>query len=163
MSLIEVATSAGEQSSESRISGASVRCMARSGRAQLLSRAIIVELTVKALAAGLNDSNLSQFFFQQLLVIQVAVVAVQGEQFVVRAQFHDASFVQYSDAVGLANGRDAVRNKDGCAALHYFAQMIQDLVFGVSVDAGKGVIQNQNSRIANERPGDRCALLLPAR
>ena len=44
-------------------------------------------------SAGLRRSSrldFGQFLFQQLLVIQVAVVAVQGEQFVVCAQFHDA-------------------------------------------------------------------------
>jgi hypothetical protein len=36
-------------------------------------------------------SDFGQFFFQQLLVIQVGVVAVQGEEFVVCAQFDDGA------------------------------------------------------------------------
>src|SRR5208283_564862 len=107
--------------------------------------------------------NFGELFFQQLLVIQVAVVAVQGEQFVVRAEFHDASLVQHRNAVGLAHGGDAVRNKDGSAALHHLSQMIQDFVFGVGVDAGERVIQNKDARVANEGACDGGALLLSAR
>src|SRR5450631_4475530 len=107
-------------------------------------------------------SDFGQFFFQQLLVIQVAVVAVQGQQFVVGAEFDDASGVQHGDAVGIADGGDAVRNEDGGAAAHDVAQVIEDLVFGVGVDAGERVVEDQNLGIANQGAGNRRALLLSA-
>src|SRR5215469_11504276 len=53
-------------------------------------------------------SDLCQFFFQQLFIVEIAVIAVAGQQFVVRAEFNDASAVQNRDAVRIANGRDAV-------------------------------------------------------
>ena len=41
--------------------------------------------------------------------------------------------------------------------------MVEDLVFGVSIHAGERVVENQDARVANDGPRDRCALLLPAR
>src|SRR5580704_2480609 len=41
--------------------------------------------------------------------------------------------------------------------------MVEYLVFGVGIHAGECIIQNQNSRIANDGPGDGGALLLPSR
>src|SRR5437773_4487570 len=38
--------------------------------------------------------------------------------------------------------------------------MIQNLVFGVGIHAGKGVIKNQDARIADDRTGNRSSLLL---
>ena len=65
-------------------------------------------------------------------------------------------------AVGIADGGDAVRNEDRGAAAHDLAQMIQDLVFRVRVDARQRVVQNQNARIANDSARDGGALLLSA-
>ena len=104
--------------------------------------------------------NLGQLFFQQLLVIQVAVVAVQGEQFVVRARLHDAPIVQHGNAVGVAHRGNTVGDEDGGPSLHYFAQVIQDFVFGVGVDAGESVVENENAWVANQGTGNRGALLL---
>src|SRR5579862_7505674 len=110
----------------------------------------------------LKASNFFQFLFQQLLVIQVAVVAVQGQKFVVGAEFDDASAVQHCDAVGIADGGDAVRDEDGGAAAHHVAQMVENLVFGVSVDAGERVVEDEDLGIANKGAGNGGALLLSA-
>src|SRR5690349_3817087 len=55
-----------------------------------------------------------------------------------------------------------MRNEDRGASLHYIAEVIQDLVFGVRVNAGERVVQNQNARIANQGASDCGALLLSA-
>ena len=76
-------TSSGGHSSESRISGIVTLCM----------REIVIFKLADSRCGGIaakkkrfgDPSDLGQFFFQQLLVIQVSVVAVQGEEFVVRA------------------------------------------------------------------------------
>ena len=47
-----------------------------------------------------------------MLVVEIAVVAVHGKQFVVGAEFDNASAVQDGDAVGVADGGDAVRNEN---------------------------------------------------
>src|SRR5690348_15208290 len=58
-----------------------------------------------------------QLFFQKLLVVEIAVVAVSGNEFVVSAKFDDASTVQDGDAVGVADRGNAMGDKDGRAAL----------------------------------------------
>src|ERR1700685_422028 len=106
--------------------------------------------------------DFSQLFFQQLFVIQVTVVAVQGEKLIVRAQFDDASAVQHGDAIGVADGRNAMRNEDRGAPLHYVAQVVEDFIFRVSIDAGERIVEDEDSWIANQGAGDGGALLLPA-
>ena len=71
--------------------------------------------------------------------------------------------MEHGDAVGIAHGRDAVRNENRCASAHDLAQMIENLVFGLGVDTGQRVVEDQDARIANERAGDGDALFLPAR
>ena len=58
------------------------------------------------------------------------------------AQFYDASLVEDGDAVGVADGGDAVGDEDGGASAHDFAEMVEDFIFGVSVDAGEGVVED---------------------
>jgi hypothetical protein len=53
-------------------------------------------------------SDFRQLFFQQLLVIQVGVVAVQGEKLVVRAELNDGAAMQDCDPVGVAHGGNTV-------------------------------------------------------
>src|SRR6202167_3794803 len=74
------------------------------------------------MAAGSPELDFGQFLFQQLLVIQVVVVTVQGEQLVVGAQFHNLAAVQDGDTVGMAHGGHAVRDEDGGSAPDHFAE-----------------------------------------
>ena len=69
---------------------------------------------------------------------------------------------EHGDAVGVAHGGDAVRDEDGGAALHDLAQVIEDALFGLGVDAGERIVEHQDARIANHRAGDGGALLLAA-
>jgi hypothetical protein len=52
-----------------------------------------------------------QFLFQKLLLEQVGIVAVFGDQLVVCAQFHYAASDQYGDLIGVANRGNAVGNE----------------------------------------------------
>src|SRR5262245_33935220 len=79
-----------------------------------------------------------------------------------RSQFDDPSLVQHGDAVGIANCRNTVRNENRRAPLHDLAQMIENLVFGMGIDAGERVVENQNSRAPQQRARDRSALFLAA-
>src|SRR5882724_12817351 len=79
-----------------------------------------------------------------------------------RAQFHDASFMQHSDAVSIADGGDAVRNEDGGAVAHHFTQVVKDCFFRVSIHAGKSVIQDENTRVAYDGARNRATLFLSA-
>src|SRR5437763_1608808 len=56
-----------------------------------------------------------------------------------------------------------MRDENGGAAPHYVAQVVQNLVFGVSIDTREGVFQNQDPWIANDGSRDCGALLLSTR
>lgn len=49
-----------------------------------------------------------QLFFEQLFVVELCVVPVAADEFVVRAVLDDLSVVEHGDLVGVADGRDAV-------------------------------------------------------
>ena len=52
-----------------------------------------------------------------------------------------------------------MRDEDRGAATHDFAQMIEDFFFGVGVDAGERVVEDEDTRVAQDGPRDRSALL----
>ena len=62
--------------------------------------------------------------------------------------------------VGVADGGNAVGDEDGGAPAHDFAEMIEDFVFGVGVDAGEGVVEDEDAGAAEKGAGDGGALLL---
>src|SRR5207302_4703978 len=80
----------------------------------------------------------------------------------VRALLHDSPVVQYDDLIGSFNRADPVTDDDACAPFHHFAQTEKDFLFGLGIDGGERVIENENFRIAHNRACDACALLLPA-
>src|SRR4051812_44723568 len=103
-----------------------------------------------------------EFFFQQLLVVELGVVAVPRDELVVRPQLDDAPAVQHRDAVRIADGGDAMRDKDGRTAQHHLAEMLEDLLLGVGIDARERVIEDENPWVADDGARDRSALLLSA-
>src|ERR1700690_170242 len=146
-----LATSAGVPESVSSNSGMTTRFISR--EAGIFNRQPLPTA---------DHLHLRQLFFEQLLVIQIGIVAVLSHQFVMSAQFHDSSGVENGDAVGIAHGGNPVGNEDRGSALHDFTQMIEDLVLGMSVYAGKRIVKNQNARVADDSPRNRCTLLLAA-
>ena len=67
--------------------------------------------------------------------------------------FYDASLVQDGDRVGVADGGSAVGDEDGGAPAHDFAEMVEDFVLGVGVDAGEGVVENEDAGAAKKGAG----------
>ena len=62
-----------------------------------------------------------------------------------------------------AHGAQAVRNDKGRAALHDRDHGLVDAPFRFHIDAGGGVIEDQNRWVEQDRPGDGQALSLPSR
>src|SRR5713226_2254310 len=101
-----------------------------------------------------------QLFFQQLLLIQIGVIAAASEEFVVRAALDDAAFAEDDNLVGVLHGGSAVRNQNGGAAVHDAAQARKNALFGLRVDAGEGIVENEDARVTDYGAGDGGALLL---
>src|ERR1035441_9981575 len=99
------------------------------------------------------SSGDGEFFFQLLLLIEAGVVAVAGEQLIVPAQLHNSSVVEYGDLVGIAHSGDAMGDHDGGRGMDVTAQASQDAFFRVGVYAGQRVVEDEDGRPAQQRPG----------
>ena len=95
-----------------------------------------------------------------MFAIEFGVIAVAGYELVVGTLLHYASLVEDGYGVGVADGGNAVGDEDGSAPLHDFAEVVEDLVFGVGVNAGESVVENEDSRAAEQGAGYGGALLL---
>jgi hypothetical protein len=91
---------------------------------------------------------------QPLHFVEFAVVAGLGDQFRVGAVLRDAAvLVQDEDAVGVAQGGDAVADQDGGAPAQFGEQLLQDLGLGLGVHGGEDVVENeQGGSRARARP-----------
>src|SRR5512143_668801 len=78
------------------------------------------------------------------------------------AEFDDPARMKHGDQIGVANGGDAVRDKNSRPSFHDFAQVIKDFIFGMRVHTGESVIENQYARVAQNGTGNGGALLLSA-
>src|SRR5260370_31486437 len=103
-----------------------------------------------------------ELFFQQLLLIQIRVITAASEQFVMRAALSDGAANQNNDLVGVPDRGGTVRDQNRRAAFHDSAQSGEDALFGLRVHGGKGIVEDQNSRIADDGARNRGALLLSA-
>ena len=102
-------------------------------------------------AAGQRRSTCDrEFFFQLLLLVEAGVVAVQRQQFFVAAHFDNPAVIEHRDLVGVAHGRDSMRDQDRGGSGRVVAQTAQDALFGVGVDAGQRIVQNENRRPAQQ-------------
>ena len=105
------------------------------------------------------------------------VAAARGHQLIVRAQLDHPAVFQDADAVGMAHGREAVRNQDGGGVARGGQNALEDFRFAAHVELGGGFIQQHHSRAQSSRrttraPGrcaatgrrrDRCRLHSPRR
>src|ERR1700682_1924706 len=92
--------------------------------------------------------------------MEIGVIAVAGDKLIVGAYFYDASLVKDGDRVRVADGGHAVGDEDGGAPAHDFPEMVEDFVFGMGVDAGEGVVEDEDAGAAEKGAGDGGALLL---
>src|SRR5262249_60874978 len=110
--------------------------------------------------AGVDEAILLE---PVLLVVQLAVSAVDGEQFLMRAALDDLAVLEHQDLVGAADGREPVGDDEGGAAGAQRLQAILNHRFALAVEARGRLVENQDPRVGENRARDRDALPLPAR
>ena len=93
-----------------------------------------------------------QFLLFVLQLVQPVINAALRQQFLVRALFAQAAFVEHQDAVGVLNGAEAVRDDQRGAAGEQAVQRFANQQFRFCVHAGRGFVQNQEARIVRQRP-----------
>ena len=92
--------------------------------------------------------------------MQAGIETAASQQLPVRALLAEPAVVQHEDAVGLADGREAVRDDDRSAALEQLLQRLLDEAFGLGVDAARGLVEDQDVGVGGQRPREREQLLL---
>lgn len=98
-------------------------------------------------------------------MLQSVDVAVQPRlrgQLPVAALLYDAPCVQDDDVVGVLQGGDAVRHQDVGAAAAGLEEGVQYFFFGLGVDRGQGVVEDQQLRVDQHGAADGDALFLAA-
>lgn len=104
--------------------------------------------------------NSFEFVLQQLLSIQSGIDAVTVEKLLMVTLFHDSAFVQYHDDIGILDGRDTVRDQDRRSFLNDTFELRENPLFGLSINAGECVIQDQDRWIREKRSRNRGSLSL---
>ena len=93
---------------------------------------------------------------------QFSITAAAFEEFRVAAAFDDFAFFEDDDAVGIADGGEAVRDDNRGAVFAQALYRFLHFCLAVVVERRGGLVQNQDWRVFVEGAGDGDALLLPA-
>ncbi len=75
----------------------------------------------------------------------------------------DPAFFEHRDAVGAANGAQAMRNHQHGAALHQVPEGFLDQRFAFGIERGGGFVEDEDGRILQDRAGNGDALALATR
>ena len=98
-----------------------------------------------------------------LLMVQLGVQTGPREQLVVGARLDNPSALENYNAIGHANGRQAMRDDEAGAAHEERQESALDERFVGRVECARGFVQNQNARVAQNDPRNRQALALAPR
>jgi hypothetical protein len=85
-----------------------------------------------------------------LELVEAVVDAALGEEFLVRALFAEAAFVEDEDTVGVLNGAEAMRDDERGSAAEQAVEGVADLQLSLGIDAGGGFVQDEEARIVRE-------------
>ena len=80
-----------------------------------------------------------------------------------RAALDDPPGVEHEDLIGVADRREAVRDRDRGAPARELIQRLLDSALGLGVQRRGRLVEDQHRRVAKDRARDRDALLLAAR
>src|ERR1700686_4780951 len=105
-----------------------------------------------------------QIAFQTMLLgVQLEVTSAQRIELFVSAAFDNLSLLDHQNLIGAPNSRQAVRDHKGRAALHQVGEPLLNHLLGFGIEAGGGLVQNQNAGFSQNGACNRDPLPLPAR
>ncbi len=94
--------------------------------------------------------------------VEVGVAASPGQQLLVPATLDDAASLDDEDRVGSPDRRQPVGDDEGRAPLHQLGEALLDQGLALAVERGGGLVEDQDSRVGQDRAGDRDPLALAA-
>src|SRR5690348_12290153 len=90
------------------------------------------------------------------------VAPAAGEQLGVRAALDDAPPFEHDDLVGVTDRRQAVRDRDGRAALGQAVERLLHGALGLVVQRARRLVEDEDGWVSQDGARDRDALLLAA-
>ena len=98
-----------------------------------------------------------------LPLMQVREIPAPCKQLLRRAEFGEAAVFQNGDAVAFQGHARALRNNDrGFLRGHQVRERGLDFSFGLRVERGRAVVEQQNVGVGEQRAGERKPLALAA-
>src|SRR5258708_12146293 len=94
---------------------------------------------------------------------QASVEPALAEKSSVVADGHQPPVVDHGDPVGFKYGGEAVRDDQHRAAIHNAIEGLLDEALALRIKRTRSLIEEKQGRVAQQRPGNRDALPLPAR
>ena len=95
-------------------------------------------------------------------VEELGVDALLRLQFIVSAGLNNAALVEDEELMGVSQGRKPVRDGEGRATFDEPGDGFLDLLLGLEVYAGGGLIEDEDGGVVEDSAGDADALLLAA-
>ena len=98
----------------------------------------------------------------ELAVVQFRVETAPCEELVVASLLDDVAVVEDEDVIRILDGGQAVGDDEAGPVRHEVGHGFLDDALGTGVHGAGGLVQNQDRRAGEDRPGDGQKLLLPA-
>ncbi len=95
-----------------------------------------------------------------LELVELPVKAALGQQLLVRAHLAQLALVHDQDGIGALHGGEAVGDQHAGAAFDHALQCAANAQLGVGIDAGGGLVEDEDARIVGQRAGKVDELLL---
>ena len=112
-------------------------------------------------ASGFGDED--GLLITELEVVQAAVQATRAEQLVVCAALDDPAGVEHDDLVRVPHGGEPVRDDQHRAVRHQPVDRLLDQPLRLRVQRARGLVENEDRGIPQQRPCDGDPLPLAAR
>src|SRR6185295_4141726 len=93
---------------------------------------------------------------------ELGVAPAAGQELLVRAGFDNAAVLDDRDAVGMADGGEAVGDDKAGPAAHEAGQAPLDEPLALGVEVAGGLVEDEDEGVGQDGPGDGQALLLAA-
>src|SRR5918997_1958978 len=120
--------------------------------------------TTHSIISSLMDSTSSRLHAVALLQgVEPGVEAARGQKLLVGAVLRDAAVLDHEDPVHAAHQPELVGYDEGGASLRERAPALLHGARGLGVEAGLGLVQDQDRALPQHRPRDGDALSLPPR
>src|SRR5918997_2988018 len=118
---------------------------------------------MQSISSSLMGSSSRLYGVAFLQGVEPGVEAVRGQELLVGAGLDDAAVFDHEDPVHAANQPELVGYDEGGASLRERAPALLHGARGLGVEAGLGLVQDQDRALPQHRPRDGDALSLPPR